>query len=270
MNKLIYKLVVLFMLSGFSAYSSAKTVKEIESYGIYVVADGGYVKVIPYKRYDNFADFSDLNKVPYVKRKSDQVKLVVYTDGFHAGNYRFEKRPIQTTIKVEEAGFSAKSLSKENMYELTLDEPVANGNMLHIIAPEIQSYNMGVVMLGNTEDELEKYFGNKKLDSASAVKSYLKDSLEAFPKNKKLKELMVYWTAAASDAKDKRTYIYVDEAWDEYKNAHKIHVKLSRLENAVSEINGYLRGFPKGYRAAEAKQRKKTALEKIKEYKDLL
>ncbi len=270
MNKLIYKLAVLFLLLGFVSYSSAKNVKEIDSYGIYVVAGSDYVKITPYKRYDNFASFNDLDKIPYAKRKSDQVKLIVYTDGFHAGNYRFEKRPIQTTIKMDEVMFSAKAMNKKGMYELTLDEPVADGYMLHVVAPEISGYNMGIVMLGDTEDELEKYFSNKKLDSASAVKSYLKASLEAFPKNKKLKKLMAYWTAAASDEKDKSTYKYVDEAWSEYNNASKIHVKLSRLENAVSEINGYLRDFPEGYKAAEAKQRKKTALDKIQEYREIL
>ncbi|VAW70474.1 hypothetical protein MNBD_GAMMA10-644 [hydrothermal vent metagenome] len=270
MNKLIYKLAVLLMLSGFSAYSSAKTVKEIDSYGIYVAADNGYVKVTPYKQHDKFANFNDLNKIPYVKRKSDQVKFVVYTSGFHSDNYRFEIRPIQTTIKMDEVSFSAKPMSKKDMYEITLDESVANGNMLHIMAPEISGYNMGIVMLGNTEDELVKYFSNKKLDAAYAVKKYLEDSLEAYPENKKLKELMVYWTKAASDEKDKRSYKYVDEAWDEYNSATKIHVKLSRLKTVVSEINGYLRDFPKGSMASEATQRKKTALEKIEEYEVLL
>ncbi len=270
MKKLIHGLAVLLMLLGFSANSSAKVVKKIDSYGIYVVAEDGYVKVTPYKRYDNFASFRDLNKIPYAKQKSGPVKLIVYSNSFHVGNYRFELRPIQTTIKINEVSFSAKFMAEKDMYELTLDEPATSGNMLHVMAPEITDYNMGIIMLGNTEEELEKYFSNKKLKDAGSVKSYLENSIEAYPENRKLNELMAYWTATASTEKDRRTYKYVDEAWSEYKSATKIQLKLSYLENAVSEINGYLRSFPKGRKATEAKQRKKLGLEKIKKYEKLL
>jgi len=248
----------------------AKTVKKIDSYGVYVVAKNGYVKVTPYKHYDNFVDFKYLNKIPEVKRKSNQLKLIVYTNDFKAGNYRFELRPIETTIKVDEVNFSVKPMSKKDMYEFTLDEPVANGNMLHVIAPEVSGNYLGIVMLGNTQHELVNYFSNKKLEKAYAVKAYLEDSLTAFPKNKKLNELMTYWTQAATNEKDKRTYEYVNEKWRKYNSATKIHLKVSYLRGMIGEINGYLRDFPEGHKAKEAKERKEFAQKKIKEYEPLL
>jgi len=258
------------MLLVLSSYGSAKTIKKVDSYGVYVVAKKGYVKITPYKHYDNFADFKYLNEIPYVKRKSDKVQLIVYTNDFKVGNYRLELRPIQTTIKIDEVNFSVKPMSKKDMYEFTIDTPVSNGNMLHVLAPEIAGNNLGIIMLGNTQKELEKYFSNKKIDKAYAVKSYLEDSLTAFPKNKKLKELMTYWTQAALNEKDKRTYAYVDEKWRKYNDATKIHLKVSYLRGMIGEINGYLKDFPKGYKVDEAKERKEFAQKKIKEYEPLL
>ncbi|VAW70478.1 hypothetical protein MNBD_GAMMA10-646 [hydrothermal vent metagenome] len=248
----------------------AKIVEEIDSYGIYVEAENGYVKVMPSKKHGGFASFNDLNKIPYAKRESDEVKLIVYTNVFNISNYAFEIRLIEAPITIDMISFSAKPMSQKDVYELTLDVPVANGNMLHVMAPEVPGNNMGIVMLGHTEDELEKYFSNKERDSAGTVKSYLEDALEAYPENDGLRELMLYWAAAASDEKDKHSYQYVDNAWDEYNSASKIDVKLSRLERVVSEINGYLRDFPQGGRAGDAKQRREAALEKIKEYEALV
>ncbi len=270
MNRLVHWFVISIALIAISGHSTAKTVKKIDSYGVYVVAKKGYVKVTPYNHYDNFADFKYLNKIPAVIRKSNKVKLIVYTNDFKAGNYRFETRPIQTTIKVDEINHSVKPMNKKDMYEFTLDNPVANGNMLHVFAPEISGNNFGIIMLGNTEKELEKYFSNKKLEKAYAVKAYLEDSLKAYPKNKKLNKLMTYWTKAALDEKDKRTYKYVDEKWRKYNSATKIHLKVSYLRGMIGEINGYLRDFPNGYKAAEAKERKQFAQKKIKEYEPLL
>ncbi len=270
MKILIHWLVVSTILLGFSGYSSAKTIKKIDSYGVYVVAKNGYVKITPYKHYDNFANFKYLNEVPSVIRKSKKVKLVVYSNDFNTGNYRIELRPVQTTIKISEANFSVKPMSKKDMYEFTLDDSVADGNMLHIIAPEISGNNLGIIMLGDTQTELIKCFSNKKLDAAYAVKAYLEDSLVSYPKNKKLKELLGYWTTAAINEKDKRTYEYVDEKWRKYNDATKIHLKVTYLRNMIGELNGYLRDFPKGYKAEEAQQRKIFAEKKIKEYEPLL
>ncbi len=270
MNKHIHWLVISLLLLGFSGYSTAKNINKIDSYGIYVMAKKGYVKITPYKHYDNFANFKFLNEIPYVKRKSDKVKLIVYTNDFNTGNYRFELRPIQTMIKIDGVNFSVKPMSKKDMYEFTLDEPVANGNMLHVIAPEVSGNNLGIIMLGNTEKELEKYFSNKKLEKAYAVKAYLEDSLKAFPKNKKLISLLPHWTQAALNEKDIRTYKYVDEKWRKYNDATKIHLKVSYLHGMIGEINGYLRDFPKGFKAVEAKERKTYAQKKIKEYEPLL
>ncbi len=270
MNKLIHWLVVSSILLGISGYSSAKTVKKIDSYGVYVVAKNGYVKVTPYKHRDNFANFKFLNEIPSVIRNSKKVKLIVYSSDFNTGNYRIELRPVQTTIKIHEVNYSVKPMGKKDMYEFTLDDSVADGNMLHIIAPEISGYNLGIIMLGDTQTELIKYFSNKKLDAAYAVKSYLQDSLVSYPKNKKLKQLMTYWTQAAINEKDKRTYQYVDEKWRKYNDATKIHLKVNYLRGMISEINGYLRDFPKGYKVKEAQERKDFAQKKIKEYEPLL
>lgn len=270
MNKLIHWLVVSLMILGISGYSSAKTIKKIDSYGVYVVAENGYIKITSYKHYDNFANFKYLNEIPSVIRKSKKIKLVVYTNDFNTDNYRIELRPIQTTIKIREVNFSVKPLSNKDMYEFTIDDPVADGNMLHVIAPEISGNNLGIIMLGDTQTELIKYFSNKKLDAAYAIKAYLENSLIAYPENKKLKQLLTYWTRAAFDEKDKRTYGYVDEKWRKYNDATKIHLKVSLLRGMIGEINGYLKDFPKGYKAKEAQERKIFAQKKIKEYEPLL
>jgi len=270
MKKLLQGLIATFILAGIVGHAFAKTINKIDSYGIYVVAKKGYVKITSYKHFDNFANFKYLNEITSVTRKSNKLRLVVYTNNFDNNNYRFETRPVQTTIKITEVNFSVKPMKTKDMYEITLDDSVADGHMLHVIAPEVSGNNLGIIMLGDTQKELVKYFSDKKLDKAYAVKSYLEDSVMAYPKNKKLKKLLVYWTQAALNEKDKRTYEYVDEKWRKYNDATKIHLKVRYLNGMISEIDGYLRNFPGGYKASEAKERKIFAQKKIKEYEPLL
>lgn len=270
MYKSIHWLFISVLLLTISGHSAAKTVKKINSYGIYVVAKKGYVKVTPYNHnYDNFVDFKYLNEIASVKRGSKKVKLIVYTTDFKQGNYLFQTRPIQSTVQIDDVSHSVKPMKKKGMYMFTLDKSIADGNMLHVFAPEISGRNMGAIVLGNTQKELVKYFSNKKHEKAYAELAYLEDSLKAFPKNKKLKALLPYWQQAAKDEKDIKAYGYVDEKWRKYQKTTKIHLKVHYLEGMISEINGYLRDHPKGKKAVEAKQRKVFAENKIKEYKPL-
>jgi len=262
--------LLLLSLSGYSSANTTKTIKKIDSYGIYVVAKKGYVKVTPYNHnYNNFVDFKYLNEIESVTRGSKKVKMIVYTTDFKQGNYLFQIRPIQTTIQIDDVSYSVKPMKKKGMFMFTLDKSIANGNMLHVFAPEISGANMGAIVLGDTQKELIKHFSNKKHEKAYAELAYLQDSLKAFPKNKKLKALLPYWQQAAKDEKDVRAYGYVDEKWHKYENTTKIHLKVHYLKGMISEINGYLRDHPTGKKATEAKQRKVFAENKIKEYKPL-
>jgi len=99
--------------------------------------------------------------------------------------------------------------------------------------------------------------------------AYLEDSIKAYPKNKKLKALLPHWQKEANDERAVKAYGYVDENWRKYKNAKKNHVKVKHLRSMIGEINGYLRDHPDSKKAAEAKQRKIYAEQKIKEYEPL-
>jgi len=163
MYKSIHWLFISLLLLTLSGFSSAKTIKKIDSYGVYVVAKKGYVKVTPYNHnYDNFVDFKYLNEIASVKRGSKKLKLIVYTTDFKQGNYLFQTRPIQTTIQIDDVSYSVKPMKKKGMYMFTLDKFIADGNMLHVFAPEISSGSMGAIVLGDTQKELVKYFSNKK------------------------------------------------------------------------------------------------------------
>jgi hypothetical protein len=258
------------MFVGVVSHSTAKTVKTIDTFGVYVVAKKGYVKVMPYNHVDNFVDFKHLQEVASVERGTDKVRLIVYSNDFKTSNYAFEVRPVQTTIKIDEVSFSAKPLKKKNMYELILDKAVADGNMLHVYAPEVSGYRMGVIVLGDTQKELVKYFSDKKQLKAYAMLAYLEDALVAFPENKKLKALLPYWQQAAKDEKDVKAYGYIDDNWRKYNDATKIHLKVRYLRSMIGEINGYLRDHPDGKKAVEAKQRREFAEKKIKEFEPLL
>jgi len=270
MFKIVQWFFVAILLIGVASQSTANTVKTIDAFGIYVVANEGYVRVTPYNHVDNFVDFKYLNEIASVERGSDKVKLVVYSNDFKTSNYAFEIRPIQTTIQIDEVSFSAKPLKQKDMYEITIDKPITDGNMLHVYAPEVSGYRMGVVVLGNTEKELAKYFSDKKQDKAYAMLAYLEDALVAFPKSKKLNALLPHWRQAAKDEKDIKAYGYIDDNWRKYSDATKIHLKVRYLRTMLGEINGYLRDHPDGKKSAEAKQRKDYAEKKIKEYEPLL
>ena len=270
MLKTIHWFFLSLLLLGFSGVGTAKTVKKINSYGIYVAAIKGYVKVSTYNHYDNFVDFKYLHEVPSIKRKSKNVKVIVFTTDFNPSNYMFEVRPIQTTIQIDQVSFSAKPMKKKGMYMFTSDKPIADGNMLHVYGPEISGRGLGVVMLGNTQKELVKYFSDKKQEKAYAMLAYLEDSLKAYPKNKKLNALLPHWQKATKDEKAVKAYGYVDEKWRKYNNAKKIHLKVRYLRSMIGEINGYLRDHPDGTKATEAKERKVYAEKKIKEYEPLL
>lgn len=267
--KRITRIVLVGMLSVMYMDSAvSKAIEKIEARGIYVVAKHGYVKVEPYSHDDSFVDFRYLNEVPSVERDSDELKIIVYEKGFSEGDVRIGLRPVDVVVKVDTVKYTVKSLSLEDMYEVTLDIAVADGAMLHVYSGYYD--NMGVVMLGETQDVLENYFSNKKLSNSSAVEQYLSDALVAFPGNDRLKKLRTYWKKAADDEKDNGDYAYVNEQWQKYEQAEKLTLKSRYLERAIVEINGYLNAHPDGRYTAEAKSRKVEAEKMLKEYERML
>jgi len=258
---------MMLTFSGISA-ALADTVDVIESYGVYVAAEKGYVKVQPYNHNQRFVDFNHLKEVPFVERGSQALKIIVYKKDFNESSIGLELRPIDIVVDIQQIKFDIKPLKKPDMYELTVDSAVKDGVMLHVYSGFFD--NMGVIMLGNTQAELVKYFSQKQLPDAFAVNQYLDDALVAYPNNAKLKELSTYWTKAANIERDKKGYSYVEEKWQQFQNAEKLELKQRYLNDMIGEINGYLRDYPNGYKAAEAKDRKAMAEKKLKEYEKLL
>ncbi|MBI3562971.1 MAG: hypothetical protein HY080_14770 [Gammaproteobacteria bacterium] len=242
----------------------------IETYGVYVVAQHGYVKVRSYDYTDRFADFKYLNTIPFVLRADNSLKVIVYKKVFTEDSIVFELRPIDTTIDIYQIKFDIKPLAKADMYELTLDRPVKEGVMLHVRTDSFYANGLGIIMLGETQTQLLTYFEQKQLPDAVIVLQYLEDALVAFPNNNQLKELAVYWRMAAKDEKDLKGYTYVEEKWQQYQQAEKIQMKATYLQQLIGEIGGYLNDHPQGSKADEAKQRSSYAEEKLKEYKKLL
>ena len=108
------------------------------------------------------------------------------------------------------------------------------------------------------------------MPNASIIVQYVADARTAFPNNTELKTLEKYWGNAAKLEKDKKGYGYVEEKWNDYQKAEKLTLKQRYLNDLIGEINGYLSDHPDGYKAEEAKQRKRHAEEKLKEYEKLL
>lgn len=268
------KMKILFHLVGslFMMYQAesvtAAPVNEIQEHGIYVVAEKGYVKVEPYSEYDEFVDFKRLNTIPFVIRGSDSLKLIVYEKHFSERSIMLKLRPIDVVVNIQDLKFKVKPLTKRDMYEISIATPIKNGVMLHVYSSFFDY--MGVIMLGDTQDELVKYFSQKQLKKPGTVIQYLEDALVAFPENSKLKELTDFWKKAAEAEKEKQAYSYVEEKWQQYEQAEKLTLKQRYLEAVIVEIEGYLREHPNGAMAKEAKKRKKIAEEKLKEYEKSL
>lgn len=268
-NKFLYILSAFFL--QFSALSAvAKQVDTIDTYGVYIAAEKGYVKVEAYNHYDSFVDFKYLHEIPTAIRADQSFKVIIYEKNFHADSYSFELRPVDTVVDIRQIKPNVKPLPKADMYELTFDQTVKDGTMLHVKSGNYFSNNMGVIMLGDTQTELVKYFSQKNLTNPSYVKQYLDDTKIAFPKNAELKKLSVYWDQEAIIAKDKQDYSYVEVKWQAYQQAEKLTLKSRYLNELKGEINGYLNEHPDGLYAQEAKQRLKQAEEKLKEYEKLL
>lgn len=269
-NFLIHLTAMAFSACGAVA-AWAAPIDVIDTYGVYVIAEKGYVKVGSYTtRDDQFVDFNHLNEIPFVIRADQSLKLVVYKKDFNENSIGLELRPIDTAINIRQIKFNVKPLPKADMYELTVDAPVKDGTMLHVRSEYFFTTNFGAIMLGETQAQLVKYFGQKQLPDASIVKQYLDDALVAFPANAELKGLAGYWEKAAKTEKDKKSYSHVEEKWQQYQQTEKISLKVRYLNDLVGEINGYLNDHPNGAKADEAKQRKRHAEEKLKEYEKML
>lgn len=268
--KMFQWLCITLSLLGIAAHAQARPIHKIDAYGIYAVAKNGYVRVVPYNHINNFVDFKYLDEIPSVIRGSEQVKFIVYTNHFKTGNYRFETRPLQTTLTITAVSFNARPLKDRGMYELTLDKKVQDGNMLHVYAPEFFGHRMGAVVLGDTQKDLVRYFSDKKQRDAYAMRTYLEDAIKAYPENKALNDLYPYWRHAAREEKDRKDYSGIDENWHKYKQADKPYLKVSYLRSMLGDINSYLRDHPHGKKAKVARQRKEFAEKKIREYEPLL
>ena len=158
-------------------------VRSIESYGAYVVAKHGFVKLGPYLHIDRFVDFKHLHEIPYIERGSEKLTLILFAKDANERSFSFAIRPIQTTIDIREITPDIKPLADPDRYEVTLNTPLTDGHMLHIESGHFYDGRLSVIMLGNTQAELEKYFSDKSLDDASYVRAYLEDALQAFPEN---------------------------------------------------------------------------------------
>lgn len=264
MKGILTKFMWVVTLGTVFTSSWGKQVDTIESEGVYVVAEKGFVKVGSYNHDSNFVDFNHLNEINSVKRADQNLKLIIYKKDFNPASITLELRPIATTVDVRQVDFDAKPGAKANTYELTLDKPVKDGVMVHVRAGDFFR-NYGVIMLGETQAELVKFFSQKDLPSAFTVKQYLDDARKAFPNNAELKKLSTHWDKAGNDEKDKKGYAYVEEKWQLYQGTEKIKLKARYLEELIGEINGYLNDHPNGYKVTEAKQRKQHAEEKLKE-----
>ncbi len=258
------------LLAALPLAAQVSSLDKINDYGVYVVADKGYIKFGPYNHMDNFVDFKYLNEVPWVKRAGEQLKIIVYAKDFSADNFVFELRPIDTVVDIRPVRANVKPLAEKDMYELSFDQPVPDGTMVHVHSGSFFRENMGVVMLGDTQSQLVKYFGRKDLPGAQGVHAYLDDALHAYPDNAELKKQMEYWSKKALQEKDITDYGYVEEQWEKYSSSEKIHLKLHYLEDMVGEINSYLDQHPDGAKAREAKERKGFAETRIKEYRKML
>jgi hypothetical protein len=260
--------IILILLVGIGPATS-KPAGDIESYGVYVDTGKSYVRFAPFKHDSRLVNFKYLNEVPEVKRKGEKVKLIVHLKKFSPEAMEIKVRTLDVKVHLQKITFKTRTMKKKNMYELTLDSPVKDGAMLQIYYGSFFD-NMGVVMLGDTREELVRYFSRKKMNNASIVIQYLNDALVAYPRNSKLKSLANYWEKAAKNEKDKKTYSYVEEKWQKYEKAEKLTLKQRYLNKALGEINGYLNHYPDGLKAKEARKRKALAEKKLKEYEKLL
>ena len=270
MKNIAYRLALMLALALSFNIGWAKPVDTIETYGIYVVAEKGYVKVGSYNsRNERYVDFKYLNEIPFVTRADKSLKLVVYEKNFNSDGNIFTLRPLEMIVDLKEIKFDVKPLAKPDMYELSTDNPVGDNVVLQVNSG-FYGNNFGAIMLGEPQTQLVKYFSQKNLPDAPIVIQFLDDARVAFPANTELKELTKYWTKAAEEAKDIKGYSYVEEKWNQYQQTDNIKLKARYLNDLIGEINGYLNDHPNGSKAAEAKQRKKHAEEKLKEYEKML
>jgi hypothetical protein len=210
-------------------------VETIDSQGIYVVSSKGFVKVEPYSHDYRFVDLNYANEIPFVERNSDVLELVVYQKEFQPNSIELELRPLDIKVKLQKVRFNVKPMEQPDMYKLTTETHISDGAMLHVKSWS-HFDNMGVVILGNTQKELVKFFSQKEMKDAPTVKQYLDDALVAFPNNAELKSLSGYWKAAAEKERDTADYAYVEEKWQQYENAEKLTLKSRYLEAVIVEV----------------------------------
>ncbi|MCF6263860.1 MAG: hypothetical protein L3J24_09785 [Xanthomonadales bacterium] len=268
-NKLFFILAQVAIATGTVVPAQSKAVETIEHYGVYVAAKNGYIKLEPYKHSGDFVDFKHLSELPSVERADESLKLVVFQKSFDEEYLAIKYRPIQTTIDIREIKFNIKPLEKEDMYELTTEQPISTGAILQVQSGSWGT-NMNVIVLGDTQKELEKYFSRKDLDDPYVVKLYLDDALIAYPENSTLNGLSNYWGKEAKKQKAAKTYGYVQTEWGKYEGTKKINLRIRYLKSLIGEINGYLNDHADGEKAEEAKERKLYAEKKLQELQEQL
>ncbi len=250
-------------------FADIKPTAAIDTPGIYLSTNSGYVKIEPYQHDYRFVDFNFLNELPYAVRAEKRLAVVIYEKDFNPDSIELELRPLDVKVKLQKLKFTVHPMQNPDMHELVVDQPVSDGAMLQVRS---WSYfeNFGAIMLGETEQQLVNFFSQKEMQNASTVIQYLDDARVAFPDNTKLQELSTYWKEAAEIEIDNRDYTYVQEKWQKYDEATKLSLKERYLNALIVEINGYLSTHPKGVHAEEAIQRRAFAEEQLKELEKLL
>jgi hypothetical protein len=219
----------------------------LESFGVYVKTDQGYLPADVYTHYR--MDFEYFGELPVLTPSSNGLEVVVYQPDLSPDYLSFETRPLDSPGLRISATPKISPLS-DNQYRITFKEDIPSDRILMVGTGWGENSVYAVSLSSPLAGFIEGYKEGSDITATNATWS-LDKILVAYPGNKRLIELQAHWTKKEVEAKATEQYDWVMTAWADYEKAKTSESKVDALENVKGRIEYYFKEFPTGMETGE-------------------
>jgi len=232
---------------------------ELESFGVYVKTDQGYLEADVYSHYR--MDFEYYGELSVLTPSSGGLELVIYQPDISPEYLEFETRPLNSPGQRLKATPKISPLS-DDQYRITFKEDIPTDRILMVGTGWGENSVYAAALSSPLAGFIAGYKVGSDVTATNATWSMGK-ILVAYPDNAELIALSEHWAKKEIEAKATGQYDWVMKAWDEYEKADTTESKVKALENVKGRIEYYFEEYPEGLETAELRNLLETVKAKL-------
>lgn len=232
---------------------------KLESFGVYIKTDQGYIATDVYSHYR--MDFEYYGELAVLTPSSTGLELLVYQPDILPTELAFDSRPLNSPGQSIRVTPLISPISDDQL-KVTFQEDIPSDRIL-MIDTQLGNNSIYAVALSSP---LAGFMAGYKMDAditpTNATWSLNKIRV-AYPNNADLLQLLKYWTEKEIESQATQQYDWVIKAWHDYEKAQTAEHKLIELEKVKGRIEYYLAEYQDGLETAELEALLKNVTDKL-------